>query len=252
MSQNPGPYRAPSFFLLHTEPLRTALETAGYLLALPRIAAGPRGDGHHVLVLPGLLAGDRSTAGLRLALRARGYSPHAWRQGLNLGPTRFAMEGLVRRLDDLHAKTGDPVSLVGWSIGGILARELARQFPEKVRCVITLGSPFRLNADDAPDVTHASRIFGALRPWHTDLMEHGLREEQRPALRVPATSIYSRCDGMVPWEACQNLPGELQENIEVTASHFGMGLHPTVLSIVADRLAQPVGAWQRYSAGPSA
>ena len=245
MSESAG-YRAPHRALLWSEQLRAGAETAAYFAALPTLSRGPRGDGHSVLVLPGLLADDRSTIALRHLLRRRGYRPHAWGLGRNIGPTRRITEGLLRRLDEVHERSGQPVSLIGWSLGGILARELTRVAPDQVRCVITLGSPFRLTVDDAPESTHAGRIFHAFRPWHTEFLERRGEEQERPALPVPATSIYSKLDGIVPWQACQDLPGPLRENVEVRASHLGMGVHPQVLEVVLDRLHQPVGAWRKY------
>lgn len=230
------------------EQLRAVGESAAFLAALPALSVGPRGDGHRVLVLPGLMAGDLTTVGLRHVLRARGYRPHAWRLGTNIGPTRSIHDGLVRRLAELSDDGAEPVSIIGWSLGGILARELARRHPENVRSVITLGSPFRLSNRDDPGATLAGRLFHAFRPWHTDFLGHAQGEEDRPALQVPATSIYSRLDGVVPWQACLDLPGPLRENIEVSASHLGLGLHPAVIAIVLDRLRQPLGAWRPLSA----
>lgn len=242
-------FRAPRRTLLWSEQLRAGAETAAFFAALPSLAKGPSGDGHHVLVLPGLLADDRSTIGLRHVLRQRGYRPHAWRLGTNIGPTRHIHTGLVDRLANLAARDAAPVTVIGWSLGGILARELARIAPDHVRSVITLGSPFRLTLADGNGASHASRIFHAFRPWHTDMLAHAhLPEDQRPDLSVPSTAIYSRYDGIVPWQACMDRPGPLRENVEVRASHLGLGVHPQVISVVLDRLAQPAGAWQPHAA----
>ena len=242
------PYKAPSRALLWSEQLRASAEAVAFITALPALSVGPRGDGHRVLVLPGLMADDRSTLGLRQVLRSRGYRAHGWRLGPNIGPTMRIQEGLIRRLTQLSAAGQEPVSIVGWSLGGMLARELARRHPACVRSVITLGSPFRLNPREDPDATHAGRIFYAFRRWHTEFLESPSGEHHRSPLQMPATSIYSRVDGVVPWQACLDLPGPLRENIEVAASHLGLGLHPEVLAIVLDRLSQPVGAWQPMTA----
>lgn len=242
-------FRAPRRTLLWSEQMRAGAETAAFFAALPSLVRGPQGDGHHVLVLPGLLADDRSTIGLRHVLRKRGYQAHAWRLGTNIGPTRHIHGGLVERLADLAARDDAPVTVIGWSLGGILARQLARIAPEQVRSVITLGSPFRLTLADGNGASHASRIFHAFRPWHTDMLDTaGLAEEDRPELTVPSTAIYSRYDGVVPWQACMDRPGPLRENVEVRASHLGLGVHPQVISVVLDRLAQPARAWQPYDA----
>ena len=246
-SQSPGQYRAPARTLLWSEYLRASADTAAHWAALPRLTARRDGDGHRVLVLPGLLADDSSTLLMRHVLHLRGYRPHGWELGSNVGPTRHIAQGAVRRLAELSARGTGPVTLIGWSLGGVLARELARLAPEQVRGVITLGSPFRLTIDDDPATTHAGRIFHAFRPWHTPLLDHHEGEAERPPLQVPATSIYSRLDGVVPWQACLDLPGPLRENVEVPASHLGLGVHPLVLSVILDRLRQPVGSWQPYS-----
>ena len=246
-SQHRPPRRA-----LLCEQLRAGAEAVAFVAALPALSVGPRGDGHGVLVLPGLMADDHTTVALRHVLRVRGYRPHAWRLGTNIGPTQHIHDGLVRRLAELSAGGEQPVSIIGWSLGGILARELARRHPESVRSVITLGSPFRLSNRDDPDATHAGRLFHAFLPWHTDFLGQAQGEEHRRPLQVPATSIYSRLDGVVPWQACLDLPGPLRENIEVSASHLGLGVHPVVLAIVLDRLRQPVGAWQPFNAAPVA
>ncbi|TNM36500.1 alpha/beta hydrolase [Nocardioides albidus] len=240
-------YRAPSRALLWTEAVRANVEAHLFAAALPALAAGPQGDGHHVLVLPGLLADDQSTRPLRRLLQARGFQAHAWRLGLNIGPTRRIHEGMVDRLRDLHDRDGAPVSIIGWSLGGLLARELARLAPEHVRSVITLGSPLRLSVDSSVNASHASKAFHLFRPWHVPLFDGPRSEEERTPLTMPATSVYSRLDGVVPWAACLDLEGPLRENVQVSASHLGMGTHPEVARIVLDRLAQPVGAWQPYA-----
>jgi alpha/beta hydrolase fold len=242
-------FRAPSRALLWSEQLRATAETVGYFAALPALTLGPSGDGHHVLVIPGLMASDTSTIGLRHVLRQRGYQAHGWRLGTNIGPTRHIHTGVVDRLAELADRGGAPVTIIGWSLGGIIARQLARIAPDQVRNVITLGSPFRLTLNDRPDVTHAHRIFEAFRPWHTDMLDTGhLPEDERPPLTVPSTAIYSRLDGVVPWQACMDVTGPQSESIEVTASHLGLGVHPQTLAIVLDRVGQPANAWQPYAA----
>ncbi|HWU21782.1 MAG TPA: alpha/beta hydrolase [Nocardioides sp.] len=239
-------YRAPRRALLWTEQLRASAEASAFCAALPQLLTGPHGDGHRVLVLPGFLADDASTVVLRRVLRARGFRVYGWGLGRNIGPSDRIVTGMVDRLADLHGRDGEPVSLVGWSLGGILARELARLSPDQVRCVITMGSPFRLTAEDDPSTTHPGRLFEALKPWHSDLLADRQAEEDRPALQMPATAIYSKLDGIVPWQTCMDVAGPQRESVEVSASHLGMGVHPHVQAIVIDRLRQPVGQWQPY------
>ena len=135
----------PSAGLLLTEPIRGLADLAALLLAAPGLAAAPRGDGHGVLVFPGLLAGDSSTVPLRAFLRWLGYDVRGWGLGRNHGPSEAVLAGLPRAVLDHATRTGRPVSLVGWSLGGIYAREMARRHPRQVRQVITLGSPYAMH-----------------------------------------------------------------------------------------------------------
>ncbi len=211
---------------------------SGRSALLRRVA---RGDGHPVLVLPGLLTGDLSTQPLRRFLRQLCYDARGWKLGINRGPTDALQESLDTRLAYLVERHERKVSLIGWSLGGIYARELARTRPEHVRQVITLASPFR-----DISATHAARLV-ALRPGGRPLHEaDDLKAALRRPIPVPTTSIYSRSDGIVAWESCLEQEGPERENVEVRTSHTGMGFHPSVLEIVADRLAQAEGAWRPY------
>ncbi len=232
----------PPFSLFVLEQGRAALELARVGPRRRVLETAPRGDGHPVLVLPGLLAGDFSTRPLRGFLRAISYDAKGWGLGVNVGP-----KGALReRLDDLLLKTrrvsGQRVSLIGWSLGGIYARELARAHPEAVRSLITLGTPFR-----DISATHATRLV-SIRPGGRPLRDaHELRAQLRLPVPVPTTSIYSRSDGIVHWQSCLETEGPERENVEVACSHTGMGFHAEALAVVADRLAQPDGTWQRYA-----
>src|SRR5213080_4856026 len=134
----------PATGLLLTEPIRGLADLAALLLAAPALLAAPRGDGHGVLVFPGLLAGDTRTMPLRAFLRWLGYDVRGWALGRNQGPTEAVLTGLPRAVLDHAERTGRPVSLIGWSLGGIYAREMARRHPRKVRQVITMGSPYAM------------------------------------------------------------------------------------------------------------
>jgi len=219
----------PSPFLLALEG-RAWLELAALVPAWPLLNRAPRGDGHPVLVLPGWMATDSSTRALRWFLRARGYWAHGWRLGRNLGPARATMDALSERFRELRERHQRPVSIIGWSLGGIYARELARRFAPEVRRVITLASPFR-----DVDATAVARLFGR-RP---DARRDELRRRLRTPPPVPCTSFYSRSDGIVAWQSCLEEDAPHVENVEVRTSHCGMGHHPRVLLAIADRLARP-------------
>ncbi len=227
----------PSPFLTALEG-RAWLELASVLPALPVLDRAPAGDGHPVLVLPGWLAGDLSTRTLRWFLRRRGYHVHGWRLGQNVGATDAIVEGLGKRFHALRTRHRRRISVLGWSLGGIYAREVARRYPDDVRQVITLGSPF---AD--PSATMPARLYRAM---------FGRAREKRllaEPIPVPATSIYSKSDGVVAWQSCLDTPGPRRENVEVWSSHCGLGHHPAALLVIADRLAQPEGAWRPFVAG---
>jgi pimeloyl-ACP methyl ester carboxylesterase len=234
----------PPLPLYLSEAPRAMADFGLYLAARPLMPTLPQGDGHPVLVLPGLLADDASTRALRSVLRRLGYRVHGWRLGRNIGPTAECLRGMSARIDDLSDRYGRPISLVGWSLGGIFARDLARQTPDSVRQVVTLGSPFRLTRSSQ---SRATRVFERFAHLHVSNLALPLESESRP-LTVPATSIYSRYDGIVHWQTCLQDPSPTAENIAVHASHLGLGHHPAVLYALADRLAQPLGTWRPFRA----
>ena len=194
---------------------RAAQELAAFVAtAAPLVARAPRGDGHPVIVLPGLGGGDGSTRPIRWFLARLGYRTFGWGLGTNTGPSRDTTAALDELVTTTVREHGELVSIVGWSLGGVFASSLAARSPHRVRQVITLGSPLRM----APDVPEA----------------------------IPATSVYSRSDAIVPWRSSQLAAGPRRENIEVRGSHLGLGHNPPVLVVVADRLALPMGQWRPY------
>jgi len=211
---------SPRLLFAALEAPRALAEAATLAPSAPLLWSAPKGDGHDVLVLPGFLADDASTAMLRRYLGERGYTTHSWGLGRNLGPRPTLGRRLASRVRDLYRETGRTISLVGWSLGGIYARELARAQPHAVRQVISLGSPF-------------GRAAAGART----------RVEAPP---VPCTAIYSRSDGVVRWQMCREAPGARSENIEVRGSHVGLGFNPLVLYAIADRLALPEGNWRPF------
>jgi pimeloyl-ACP methyl ester carboxylesterase len=234
---------APPLAALLALEMRAGLELAGLLPAMPWLRSAPRGCGSPVLVLPGYLASDIATRALRWFLRERGHHVHGWRLGRNLGPAPETVQGLAARLIALHERHGQRVAIVGWSLGGIYARELARHFPDHVRHVITLGTPFR--DVNATTVARLQRLGIGPRP---DDRVAGFVERLREPLPVPSTSIFSYSDGIVAWRSCLEVGGPESESIAVESSHTGMPHHPAVLLVIAERLAQADGAWRPFVA----
>jgi len=234
----------PGTALLVSEPARSTMELGATAAMLPLLRRAPRGDGHSVLVFPGLMASDNSTRLLRWFLRDLGYRAHGWRLGTNVGPTEEILDGIVDRVRSLHRESRQPISLIGWSLGGIYAREMARMLPHGVRLVITLGSPFALNDRGQ---SNARGVYEMFSSSHSPRMAKvRLPEDQRPPILVPTTSIYTRGDGIVPWQSCVDAPRAQAENIRVAGSHVGLGHNPRVLAIIADRLTQPRDQWRPY------
>lgn len=241
--------RPPGLGMLLAE-ARGVLELNASLLLSPVLMQAPKGDGHPVLVLPGLLASDLSTVPLRRYLRRLGYQSHAWELGRNTGGIYRMRAQLRERLAAVHRITGRKVSLVGWSLGGIYARDLALHKPESVRCVVTMGSPF------AGDVTatNARRIYELLSGETASSTPAEDLKALAGDLPVTTSSIFSRTDGIVNWRTCLVRPSPTAENIEVyLASHIGLGVNAAVLWAVADRLAQPEGQFRQFDrSGPFA
>jgi pimeloyl-ACP methyl ester carboxylesterase len=240
--------RPPGLFLMLAE-ARSLLEFNASLLLSPLLMRAPKGDGHPVLTLPGFLASDLSMAPMRRYLKQLGYDTYAWKMGRNLGGIASRRNALKSLLTEIHTTTARKVSIVGWSLGGIYARDLALQSPDMVRSVITLGSPF---ANDVR-ATNATRLYEALSG---ETVEHNSELTQAIAgdLPVPVTSIYSRTDGIVNWRTSLLRPSDTAENIEVhLASHIGLGVNAAALWAVADRLAQAEGEFHPFDrSGPFA
>ena len=237
-SAGPSPWHSAAEFP------RVLLELSSLLYSWPLLGASPRGDGHPVMVLPGFTAGDESTVMLRRFLSRLGYNALPWQLGRNTGSFEL-QEQLVRTFYKVARRSDQRISLIGQSLGGVFARELARQFPDYVRCAITLGSPF---SSDGPDTANGvvARLFQYMSGMTRDEMRDQMLRFPPEPPPVPCSAIYSKSDGVVHWSSCLEYPGMQAENIEVVASHSGMAMNPVVYHIIADRLAQPEQAWKAF------
>ncbi len=228
-AQNP-----PSWTRIAAE-LTSPLEAARLLGAGHRLRAVPRGDGHVVVDIPGWRAPESSVMPLRRYLAWLGYDARAWGFGTNLGDPQRDAERLAGSVATLAHQSGRPVSLVGWSLGGVIAREVARRRPDLVRRVVTFGTP----------VVGGPTFTAVATSYSPEMRDNARRvtsrlDAQQP-IRVPITAIFSRRDGVVAWEACLDRRSPRVEHVEVRSTHIGMGVDPDVWAVVAQRLSRQPG-----------
>jgi len=229
---------------------RALWECGAYFATLPLHRFFPKGDGHPVMVLPGFGSGDSATVLLRTCLKKLGYQTYAWKAGFNMGYKPGLFEHLHNRIHTISNRHDRKVSLVGWSLGGIMSRKIAFQKPETIRSVITLGSPF-YGANDSTNISAILEFTGRFR-------KRPVRKEPKPvtpwlnepAVPVPFSSLYSRNDGVVTWKTCLEPDYPLRENIHVPSSHLAFGFNPLSLYVIADRLAQAENHFTPFSPGP--
>jgi len=208
------------------------LDGARLLGAVPRLATAPRGDGRLVVDIPGWKAPEVTGAPLRFYLNRLGYDARGWGFGTNTGDPRRDVKRLAKRVFDLVEEKGEPVSLVGWSLGGVIAREVARLHPDAVRRVITYGTPV------AGGAAYTSIARAYARGADVNAEKVARRLHAADPIRVPLTVIFSKRDGVVSWQACIDHVTPGVEHVEVASTHIGMGIDPDVWAIVADRLSR--------------
>ena len=234
--------KRPSVFLFASEGVRALVELGSFYASKPLLKKVGEGDGHPVLVLPGFMASDRSTQPMRRLLNKVGYDALAWELGTNYGSVEY-VEHNIERVQHIYRNTGRKVSIIGWSLGGVYAREIARQCEGQVRQVITLGSPF----GGLKEKNNASWLYRVISGQRVEDIEHDFIAEMLKSPSVPTTAIYTKGDGIVSWQHCIELQeGPLTQNVQVKGSHCGLGVNPSVILCVMDRLAQSEQAWQRF------
>ncbi len=257
MTANTLTITKPSLALLTAEPWRAAAEFLSFKLLFDSKAKTEAkaktlqqtADGHPVIIFPGMATDGKAVAPLRRYCQSLGYNAMDWGKGFNTGPRDDVDAWLVDLADhtaSLLRGRPQPATLIGWSLGGIYARELGKLLGPKVKQVITIATPFNADADH----THVGWIFKLLSGAPAQFPQ-ALNDRLRMPPPVPTTSIYSRSDGVVAWQTCVHAPSDVQDakvqDVQVSGSHIGMGWNPQVLKIVADRLAQPAGQWVPYS-----
>jgi hypothetical protein len=231
---------SPHLGMLAVEPLRAMLEFAR--MRFTNEEPSRSGDGHTVMFFPGLGADHRFMDPLSDYCSRLGYQCRHWGRGFNTGPAGEPAAWIAKLADEVAAslpRTAKGTSLIGWSLGGLYAREIAKIMPQRVRQVVTLGTPFA-RVTNSTNVQWLYEVLNG-RSAHVDAQ---FARRLRTPPPVPTTSIYSRSDGVVAWRACLTDPGPFAENIEVESSHLGLIWHPDVRRVIADRLAQPVDRWR--------
>lgn len=237
--------KRPGLFWSFTEAYRALFELATYVPYKWIHRIPKNGDGHPVLILPGFMASDTSTVPLRSFINDLGYQVYGWGEGRNYASEEY-LALLLEKIDHLYTKHGEKISLIGWSLGGVFARQLAKARPNKIRQVITLGSPFKnvLLSNNAKWMYD----FIIKDKEETSVSKELLDDLPFPA-PVPTTAIYSKQDGVVPWELCmEQYENNIHQNIEVRGSHLGLGVNPSVLQIIADRLKYREENWCLFEA----
>lgn len=220
--------------------LAAGLQVARLVAAAPRLLLTPRAPraprdsptGRVVVDVPGWKAPEATGLPLRLYLRRLGWDARGWGYGTNTGSPDADAERLTAQVVALAAEHG-PVALVGWSLGGVISREVARRRPDAVRRVVTYGTP----VVGGPSFTSVAPLYPART--RRRMSEVSARTERDAPLRVPVTALLSRRDGVVAWESCVDRTSTDVEHVEVGSPHLGMGIDPDVWRVVADRLARP-------------
>jgi hypothetical protein len=231
----PREIKKPSLFYFLTEMLRAIWESIVTRFFLRKFKANPnvKGDGHHVLVIPGFMASDFSTSMLRKYINRLGFKAHPWGLGRNYADLDD-IEKLTKKVIEFNEESGQKVTLIGWSLGGIYARKLTKDMPERVDQLITLGSPYM----GIREPNRAERTYQWIKKGQKikDVKEEWIDKIQEP-VDVPTTAIYSKKDGIVSWKVCrEEKDTDMHRNVEVKCSHIGMGMHKEVLKIVGDVL----------------
>ena len=225
--------KKPSLFLFFTEGVRFFIDFFHCLFFLRSYRFTTKGDGHPVLVVPGLLCSDFSTRLLRNFLNKLGYTAYGWELGINLGNLKDLrdIKRLEARIDEIYKQHNEKITLIGWSMGGIYTREIAKMKPELFHQIITLGSPFA----DSYAPNNVLWLFKYIQD--PDDLDIKWRDNLPTPAPIRTTAVYSKQDGLVPWEICrEQVEDNLHQNIETRGSHWGLVTNYDVFNIIARQL----------------
>ena len=233
------PRAAPPSRLATLLELRAPLDWASLVFRAPQLASAPKGDGRPVMLIPGYGTDEASMRPLGRYLEYLGYDVYDWAQGRNRGDVENDIRRVGKRAQEIHdARDGEPVTLIGWSLGGVSAREAARLFEPYVREVITLGTPII----GGPKYTSVANRFAESAKLDLDAFEREVHERNSVGIKQPVTSIYSKADGIVGWQASIDTYNKQANNIQVNSSHFGLGANGKVWQLIAKLLANEATA----------
>ena len=233
MSQEmPTGCEKPSFLSTLRE-FGTPLEFLKFPLKTPSLATAPRGDGRKVVLLPGFTSPEMAMLPLATYLKYLGYDASTWGMGINGGDVDRLTEEFGRKVEDMAERSSQPVTLIGWSLGGVIARETARLFSDSVREVITMGTPLI----GGPKYTSIGGLYALKEGLDMDAFELEVHQRNSVGLKQPLTVIYSKSDGVVGWQAARDVYNDQARNIEVRSTHFALGANSEVWQIIAETLA---------------
>ena len=216
---------------------RAGLELTSLFFASPALALANGGKARPIMLLPGYGAGDASMQPLSGYLRYLGHRTYRWGIGRNRGSVDAMVPVVANRVTEIAEKTAQPVTLIGWSLGGVVAREIARTRPTVVGEIITMGTPVK----GGPKYTAIGAAFARSRGMDLDRFEWEVHRRNSIGLKQPITAIYSKLDGVVGWQAAIDSYNPQARNVEVYGTHLGLGVNPRVWTVIADTLAKNQG-----------
>ncbi len=241
MTTNPT-IESPSKIWFFTEGGRAMFDWGLSLFSKPIWGDLPSGNGEPVLLIPGFMASDASTKFIRYFLKKKNYTAYPWDLGTNTGNFSKTYPQILEKLQAISEEQGQKVNLIGWSLGGVFAREVAKEKPELVKSVITMGSPFASITQE----TNASWLYNLVSKRRKNQVKYAKMDTIHEPPTMPSTAIFSKSDGIVNWKGCLEPEMPHTENVEVNAAHMSLGIHPATLVCIADRLAQQEGNWKPF------